>query len=68
MYCCYYHCVIVQLSSGMIEELDSLLHTGAEITAVYKELTKTLPTDHLNFVNVSYLQYNLGALPQSCIL
>ena len=49
----HYSLCYIQLSSSMIEELDSLLHTGAEITAVYKELTKTLPTDHLDFVSVS---------------
>ena len=37
----------------MIEELDSLLHTGTEITAIYEELTKTLPNDHLQFTTVS---------------
>ena len=42
----------MQLTSGMIEELDSLLHTGTEITAIYEELTKTLPGDHLEFTTV----------------
>ena len=43
----------MQLTSGMIEELDSLLHTGTEITAIYdEELTKTLPSDHLEFTPV----------------
>ena len=36
----------------MMEDLDSLLHTGMEISAVYEELTKTLPNDHLDFANV----------------
>ena len=39
----------------MIEELDTLLHTGTEIAEVYEELTKTLPTDYLDFVNVSLI-------------
>ena len=42
----------MQLTSGMIEELDSLLHTGTEIVAIYEELTKTLPSDHLEFTTV----------------
>ena len=37
----------------MIEELDSLLHSGQEITAIYEELTKTVPTNHLQFDSVS---------------
>ena len=48
---------LLQLTSGMIEELDSLLHTGTEITAIYEELTKTLPNDYLEFANVSYSLY-----------
>ena len=37
----------------MVEELDSLLHSGTEIATIYEELTKTLPADHLDFANVS---------------
>ena len=53
--CVFQNCVSLshsQLTSGMIEELDSLLHTGTEITAIYEELTKTLPSDHLEFTTV----------------
>ena len=51
----YAHYVLMQLTSGMIEDLDSLLHSGREITTVYEELTKTLPNDHLDYDNVSYI-------------
>ena len=51
---CFYFLFLfaMQLTSGMIEELDSLLHTGTEIMTVYEELTKTLPSDHLEFTPV----------------
>ena len=52
-----------QLTSGMIEELDSLLHTGTEIAAIYEELTKTLPSDHLEFTTVRASSRGASSLP-----
>lgn len=37
----------------MIEELDTTLHEGKEITGVYEEIMKTLSTSHLEFLHVS---------------
>lgn len=37
----------------MTEELDSNLHEGRNISLLYSEIMKTLPTDHSKFENVS---------------
>lgn len=37
----------------MTEELDSNLYEGKEVSAVYKEIMKILPGDHLLFESVS---------------
>ena len=60
------YCFCMQLTSGMIEDLDSLLHSGREITTVYEELTKTLPNDHLDYDNVSYIPCICRLLKWTC--
>ena len=37
----------------MLKELDSNLNEGKEISAVYQEIMKTLPAEHLQFDKVS---------------
>jgi len=41
------------LQWGNADDLDSTLHQGKEITAVFEEIVKTLPSDHLKFSTVS---------------
>lgn len=45
--------LLFQWDSATTEDLDSNLHEGKEITAVYEEIMKTLSTSHLKFDTVS---------------
>lgn len=44
-----------QWDTSMTEELDSNLYDGKEVSAVYKEIAKTLPGDHLLLDSVSII-------------
>ena len=46
------HWSVVQIDAEMVKSLDSNLFQGGEITEVYKEIMKTVPTDHLLLDNV----------------
>jgi len=39
----------------MTEDLDSTLYEGKEVTAVYKEIMKILPGEHMFLESVSIL-------------
>ena len=41
-----------QIDPATVKHLDSNLFLGDEITEVYKEIMKTVPTDHLDLENV----------------
>ena len=45
--------IIAQIDPATVKKLDSNLFLGNEITEVYKEIMKTVPTDHLNLENVT---------------
>ena len=44
---------LLKWDSTMTEDLDSTLHEGKEVTAVYKEIMKILPGVHLQLGSVS---------------
>ena len=44
----------LQIDAPTVKKLDSNLFLGDEITEVYKEIMKTVPTDHLELENVGY--------------
>ena len=49
----------LQVDWNTIQEMDSNLKEGRELTILYNELLRTLPKDYLNIENVSIARVHI---------